>query len=160
VPIRTIEDAEAFSFVQVPNPDVVLWDLHESDERDRGLIFAALKARLVEHMLSHPGRAAFIVDEAVTVTEDELGARALRDLVMMTAKHQIQQVWLEFLHLNDCDGVASATQEMGRELDPLRSLIHGLELWPATPELPARRGFSASERLLGRRIGGRVRIAS
>jgi hypothetical protein len=31
--------------------------------------------------LAHPGRAAFIVDEAVTVTEDELGARALGDLV-------------------------------------------------------------------------------
>jgi hypothetical protein len=48
---------------------VVIWDLHESDERDRGAIFAALKAKLVAHVLEHPGRAAFIVDEAVTVTE-------------------------------------------------------------------------------------------
>jgi len=31
--------------------------------------------------LACPGRAAFIVDEAVTVTEDELGARTLGDLV-------------------------------------------------------------------------------
>jgi hypothetical protein len=60
---------------------VVIWDLHESDERDRGAIFAALKARLVAHLLAFPGRAASIVDEAVTVTEDELGARTLGDLV-------------------------------------------------------------------------------
>jgi hypothetical protein len=58
----------------------VIWDLHESDERDRGAIFAALKAHLA-HLLEHPGRAAFIVDEAVMVTEDELGARPLGDLV-------------------------------------------------------------------------------
>jgi hypothetical protein len=32
-------------------------------------------------MLANPGRAAFVVDEAVTVTEDELGARTLGDLV-------------------------------------------------------------------------------
>src|SRR5205814_7761661 len=37
--------------------------------------------RLVEHLLRTPGRAAFIVDEAVTVTEEELGARTLGDLV-------------------------------------------------------------------------------
>jgi hypothetical protein len=35
----------------------------------------------VAHLLAYPGHAAFIVDEAVTVTEDELGARALGDLV-------------------------------------------------------------------------------
>jgi hypothetical protein len=75
-----VADAAAFSFADVTNPDVVIWDLHESDERDRGAIFAALKARLVEHMLAVPGRAAFIVDEAVTVPEDELGARTLGDL--------------------------------------------------------------------------------
>jgi hypothetical protein len=44
--ISTLTDAEAFSFVDVPNPDVVIWDLHESDERDRGAIFAALKTAL------------------------------------------------------------------------------------------------------------------
>ena len=32
-------------------------------------------------MLATPGRAAFTVDEAVTVTEDELGAHTLGDLV-------------------------------------------------------------------------------
>ena len=46
-----------------------------------GAIFASLKAQLVGHLLAEPGRAAFIVDEAVTVTEDELGARTLGDLV-------------------------------------------------------------------------------
>jgi len=40
-----------------------------------------VKAKLVEHLLSHPGPAAFIVDEAVTVTDDELGARTLGALV-------------------------------------------------------------------------------
>jgi hypothetical protein len=77
VPIRSVADAKAFRFAQVANPDVVQWDLHESDERDRGAIFAQLNAHLVEHLLARPGRAAFIVDEAVTVTEDELGARTL-----------------------------------------------------------------------------------
>jgi hypothetical protein len=81
VRIRTTAEAEAFSFSDIANPDVVLWDLHDSDEHDRGAIFAALKAKLVEHLLRHPGRAAFIVDEAVTVTDDELGARTLGDLV-------------------------------------------------------------------------------
>jgi hypothetical protein len=82
VPIRTLADAEACETVQRGRfPDVVIWDLHESTEQDRGAIFAALKAKLVTHMLVHPGRAAFIVDEAVTVTEDELGARTLGDLV-------------------------------------------------------------------------------
>jgi hypothetical protein len=81
VAIRTVADASAFCFVAVDNPDVVIWDLHESDERDRGAIFAALKAHLVTHLLARPGRAAFVVDEAVTVTDDELGARTLGDLV-------------------------------------------------------------------------------
>src|SRR5215207_4626223 len=81
VQIRTTAEAEAFNFADVANPDVVLWDLHESDERDRGAMLATLKAKLVEHLLTHPGRAALIVDKAVTVTEDELGARTLGDLV-------------------------------------------------------------------------------
>jgi hypothetical protein len=81
VPIRTLDDAEQFVFSEIHSPDVVIWDLHESDERDRGAIFAALKSKLVDHLLAVPGRAAFIVDEAVTVTEDELGARTLGDLV-------------------------------------------------------------------------------
>jgi hypothetical protein len=69
------------AFGDVANSDVVIWDLHESDARDRGAIFAALKAHLVAYLLERPGRAAFIVDEAVTVTEDDLGARTLGDLV-------------------------------------------------------------------------------
>jgi hypothetical protein len=59
----------------------MIWDLHESDERDRGAIIAELKAQLLKHLLMIPGRAAFIVDGAVTVTEDELGARTLGDLI-------------------------------------------------------------------------------
>jgi hypothetical protein len=39
-------------------------DLRESDERDRGAFFAALKAHPVAYMLETPGRAALIVDEA------------------------------------------------------------------------------------------------
>ena len=70
MPIRTLAEAEAYDFRSVGrNPDVVIWDLHESAEQDRGAIFVALKSKLVEHLLAHPGRAAFIVDEAVTVTE-------------------------------------------------------------------------------------------
>jgi hypothetical protein len=81
VPIKNLEAAEDFSFADVANPDGVIFDLHESDEGDRGAIFAALKRHLVERLLATPGRAAFIVDEAVTVTEDDLGARTLGDLV-------------------------------------------------------------------------------
>src|SRR5947209_4065029 len=66
VPITSV--ADAFVFDDCVNPDVVMWDLHESDERDRGAIFSALKAKLVEHLLEKPGRAAFIVDEAVERT--------------------------------------------------------------------------------------------
>ncbi len=81
LPIRTPVEAVEFNFADVVNPDVIIWDLHESAEQDRGAIFAALKAPLVAHLLAHPGRAAFVVDKAVTVTEDELGARTLGDLV-------------------------------------------------------------------------------
>lgn len=81
VPIRCLADAEAFRFEAVANPDVVVWDLHESDEGERGAIFAALKRRLVEYMLARPGRAALVIDEAITVTEDELGERTLGDLI-------------------------------------------------------------------------------
>jgi hypothetical protein len=34
----------------------------------------------VAYLLDHRGRAAFIVDEAVTVTEGDLGARTFGDL--------------------------------------------------------------------------------
>ena len=39
----------------------------------------SLKAKLVARLLAHSDRAAFIVDEAVTVTEDGVGARTLGD---------------------------------------------------------------------------------
>ena len=81
VQICTLAEAEAFRFDDVVNPEVVIWDLLDSAEQDRGAIFAQLKAHLVAHLLAHPGRAAFIVDEAVTVTEDDLGASTLGDLV-------------------------------------------------------------------------------
>ena len=59
------------------NGNVVMWDLHESDEAGRGQIFAELKRKLCAHLLATRGRAALIVDEAVTVTEDEHGRKAL-----------------------------------------------------------------------------------
>jgi hypothetical protein len=55
VVVRSLEDAQQFRFIgcdfyQGPgqNDDVVIWDLHQSDERDRGAIFAQLKANLVD----------------------------------------------------------------------------------------------------------------
>jgi hypothetical protein len=81
VPIRTLADAEAFAFDQVANPDVVVWDLHESDEAERGAIFATLKAKLCAYQLSgRKRRCALVIDEAVTLTEDEPGRKALGDL--------------------------------------------------------------------------------
>ncbi len=78
--IRGADDAAHFSFADVANPDVVMWDLHESDETERGCIFAELKRKLCAHLLATRGRAALIVDEAVTVTEDDHGRMALSDL--------------------------------------------------------------------------------
>jgi hypothetical protein len=81
VPVRTLAEAKAFSFDQVANPDVVVWDLHESDEAERGAIFATLKAKLCAYQLAGARRrCALVVDEALTVTEDELGRKALGDL--------------------------------------------------------------------------------
>jgi hypothetical protein len=81
VQICTPADAEAFAFDQVPNPDVVVWDLHESDEAERGAIFATLKAKLCAYQLAGVRRrCALVIDEALTVTEDEQGRRALGDL--------------------------------------------------------------------------------
>lgn len=81
VPIRTLLDAELFTFTGVPNPDVVVWDLHESEETSRGAIFAELKRKLCDYQLSgRKRRMALVVDEAVTVTEDDQGRKALGDL--------------------------------------------------------------------------------
>jgi hypothetical protein len=54
VPIRSVADADVFDTCTWPT-DVAIWDLHESDERDGGAIFAALKRHLVEHLLAHQG---------------------------------------------------------------------------------------------------------
>jgi hypothetical protein len=68
VPIRTIADAEVFSFAYVANPDVVIWDLHESRPADRGEIFATLRDKLCAHLLrTKRKRAALVIDEAATV---------------------------------------------------------------------------------------------
>jgi hypothetical protein len=72
VPVRSVDDARAFHFIGIDlgpgkNDDVVMFDMHESDEAARGEILASLKGKLVEHLLATPGkRAALIVDEAVT----------------------------------------------------------------------------------------------
>ena len=47
----------------------MIWDVHESDAADRGTFLSVLRGKLIEQLLAVPGRAAFIVDEAVTVTE-------------------------------------------------------------------------------------------
>jgi hypothetical protein len=86
VPVRSVDDAQVFHFIGADlgpgkNDDVVIFDLRDSDEAVRGEIFAVLKGKLVEHLLATPGkRAALIVDEAVTVSEDEAGRKALGDL--------------------------------------------------------------------------------
>jgi hypothetical protein len=89
VPIRSVEDAERFASLWAETPhgrgqwsaDMIIWDLHESHEPQRGAIFAILKSALADHLLAHPGRAAFIVDEAVTLTDDQVGQRTLGDLI-------------------------------------------------------------------------------
>ena len=79
--IRSLEEAEAFDFGQVANPDVVFWNLHQSHPRDRGDIFAALVKKLCAHLLATSGRrAALVIDEAVTVTRQKSGEDALYDL--------------------------------------------------------------------------------
>jgi hypothetical protein len=89
VPIRSVEDAQRFATLWAETPhgcgqwsaDVLIWDLHESDERARGAIFAVLKSALAAHVLSYPGRAALIVDEAITLTDDQVGEQTLGDLI-------------------------------------------------------------------------------
>jgi len=69
VQIRSIAYPSDFHFAGVnprpwQNEEVVIWNLNELDEHDRGAISAVLKSKLGEHLLATPGRA-FIVDEAV-----------------------------------------------------------------------------------------------
>ena len=58
---------------------MVILDLSEVDEDKVGSIFAAWAKVVKTHMLAHPGRSILFVDEAVTVSEDAAGDRALRD---------------------------------------------------------------------------------
>jgi len=59
---------------------VVILDLSEVAEDQVGAIFAAWTKVIKKHMLAHPGRSIVFVDEAVTVSEDPAGERALRDI--------------------------------------------------------------------------------
>jgi hypothetical protein len=89
VQIRSVDEARQFaaSWTETPygrgrwSADVLVWDLHESDERERGAIFSILKTALGQHVLAYPGRAAVVVDEAVTLADDADGERALGDLI-------------------------------------------------------------------------------
>jgi len=95
VPIRSLEEARAFRFddvLAVPNPRVVIWNLHESPMRERGLIFAELKDKLCAHLLATKGqRAALVIDEAVTVTrQSKEGTDALYDLATRGRHYTIE----------------------------------------------------------------------
>src|SRR5207253_9089765 len=84
VPIRTLAEAEGFHFIGVNlgpgrNDDVVIWDLHESDETERGLILAELKRQLCAHLVASHGGGAVVVDAAVTGSDAEPGRRARGD---------------------------------------------------------------------------------
>jgi hypothetical protein len=68
-----------------PRPRVARWatrqDLHRSRPPDRGEIFSILKDKLTAYLLETKGRrAALVIDEAVTVTRQQLGEDALYDL--------------------------------------------------------------------------------
>jgi hypothetical protein len=74
---RDAKDAEAMELH--PDDGVVILDLSSVEEELAGGIFAAWARVVKEHMLAHPGRSIFFVDEAVSISEDPQGARALRD---------------------------------------------------------------------------------
>ena len=114
VAIRTLLHAALFSFDHVPNPDVVVWDLHESDEASRGAIFAELMAKLCAYQLSGcRRRMALVVDEAVTVTEHELGGRLRLVRGLGTAAELFRSVeWLE-LELADLGVEVCTSAEAG-----------------------------------------------
>lgn len=57
----------------------VILDLSDVDEDMVGGVFAAWSVVVKRHMLAYPGASIFFVDEAVTVAEDPIGERALRD---------------------------------------------------------------------------------
>lgn len=150
VSVKTLLDAELFSFEMVPNPDVVVWDLHESDEASRGAIFAELKRKLCDYQLSgRKRRMALVVDEAVTVTEDELGRKALGDLARRGRHFGIelhvltQRVsdWFDTSIGRTIQGTA-ANQWYGQMEDrEVREIVeHGTDLSPEEQELIRKAG--------------------
>lgn len=74
---RTAE--EASKIVLRPDDGVVILDLSEVDDDRVGGIFAAWSKVVKAHMLRYPGKSILFVDEAVTVSEDPDGERAMRD---------------------------------------------------------------------------------
>jgi hypothetical protein len=73
-------DAQDASDIELHLDDgVVILDLSDVDEDLVGGIFAAWTKVVKQHMLTYPGRSILFVDEAVTVSEDPAGERALRD---------------------------------------------------------------------------------
>lgn len=155
VPIRTLEDAVNFHFIGVDlgrgkNDNVVVWDLHESDEMVRGAIFAELKAKLCAYQLSGKrSRAALVVDEAVTVTEDGLGRKALGDLnrrgrhfgIEMHVLTQRVSDWFD-TQIGRTVQNTSANQWYGQMEDvELREIVdHGTLLSPEEQELIRKAG--------------------
>lgn len=70
---------DALDIVLHSDDGVVILDLSDIDEDQVGGIFAAWLQVVKRHMLAHPGRSIVFVDEAVTISEDVAGAKALRE---------------------------------------------------------------------------------
>jgi hypothetical protein len=80
-------DAQDTAEIELHHDDgVVILDLSERDEELAGPIFAAWCKVVRTHMLTYPGRSILFVDEAVTVSEDPAGDRALR-VAFQRARH-------------------------------------------------------------------------
>jgi hypothetical protein len=83
----TPRDAQDAAAIELHRDDgVAILDLSDIDEAQVGAIFAAWTKVVKRHMLAHPGRSIVFVDEAVTVSEDPAGERALRD-IFQRARH-------------------------------------------------------------------------
>src|SRR5579859_1592162 len=74
---RDVRDAEEIELH--PDDGVVILDLSQVDEDAAGRIYAAWTRVIKAHMLAHPGRSIAFVDEAVTISENADGGRALRE---------------------------------------------------------------------------------
>jgi hypothetical protein len=76
----TPRDAQDAAQIELHHDDgVVILDLSGADEQLVGPIFVQWAGVVKRHMLAYPGRSIFFVDEAVSVSEDVDGAKALRD---------------------------------------------------------------------------------